>query len=415
VLFRSRQHVVEPAFGIGTPTWVPDPHFDLDYHLRRVRLPEPGTERQLFDFAQIAAMTQFDKARSPWEATLVEGLENGRAAYILKLHHATSDGLGIIQLLTRVLGKGRDAEVRPQPKVTKGRRGARISPGALAVRQLRDGLLALPQDTAGRVSTLGASLRKWALDPQALRKGSAYLSSAQRMLGSKPVPGSGLFARRSMSWRFDGIEVPLNAFKAAAKALQCSINDVLLAGLVGGFRRYHETMGVSMAQMPIGFPISLRTEDDPIGGNKFAGSQYAAPLDEQDPVARVRHVQQFVRTTRAEPALDIMVRLMPVMTRLPLATVTSVTAAFTSAQDAQISNIPGIARPVFMAGAEVTHFWPFAPVPGCGMMIVMMTHNGRSCIGINSDRAAVTDPDLLRQCLSEGIDELLAFGAGTSK
>src|SRR5688572_3608346 len=77
---RFHQRVVEPAFGIGMPTWVDDPHFDLDYHLRRVRLPEPGSERQLFDLAQTLAMTPFDKSRSPWEATVVEGLEGGRAA-----------------------------------------------------------------------------------------------------------------------------------------------------------------------------------------------------------------------------------------------------------------------------------------------------------------------------------------------
>src|SRR5579859_6625366 len=100
---RFRQRVVVPSFSVGNPTWVEDPDFHLDYHLRRGSLPEPGSERQLYDLAQNLAITPFDKARSPWEATLVEGLEGGRAAYILKLHHATSDGLGIIQLLARVL------------------------------------------------------------------------------------------------------------------------------------------------------------------------------------------------------------------------------------------------------------------------------------------------------------------------
>jgi hypothetical protein len=93
-----------------------------------------------------------------------------------------------------------------------------------------------------------------------------------------------------------------------------------------------------------------------------------------------------------------------------LAVVTKLTADFTLAQDAQISNIPGIAHPVFFAGAEVTHFWPFAPVPGCAMMIAMISHNGRCCIGINSDRAAVTEPELLVECLREGLAEVLALG-----
>ncbi|HKY93101.1 MAG TPA: wax ester/triacylglycerol synthase family O-acyltransferase [Nevskiaceae bacterium] len=405
---RFRQRVVEPALGIGTPTWVDDPHFDLDYHLRRVRLPEPGTERQLLDLAQTLAMTPFDKSRSPWEATLVEGVEGGRAAYILKLHHATSDGLGIIQLLTRVLGRDRQPQKRP-PLAQRRRRESMPSPAMLAAQQVSDRWLALPQETAGTVASLARSMRSWLSDRDTAAKGLRYLGSARRMLGIKPVAGSGLFKRRSLSWRFDTIEFPLARFKAASKVAEASVNDVFLAGLIGGFRRYHDEMGVTVGQMPIGFPISLRTENDPIGGNKFAGSQYAAPLDIDDPVERIRHIQKFVRDIRAEPALDVLVRLMPVVTRLPLAAITAMTADFTTAQDAQISNIPGIPYPVYLAGAEITHFWPFAPVPGCGMMIVMMSHNGRCCIGVNSDRASVTEPELLIECFRNGIEDVLGL------
>ena len=156
-------------------------------------------------------------------------------------------------------------------------------------------------------------------------------------------------------------------------------------------------------------------------GGTFAGSQYAAPVAEKDPIARIRHIQHFVRDTRAEPALDVMIRMMPVVTRLPIGVVTRLTADFTTAQDAQISNVPGIPYPVYFAGAEVQQFWPYAPVPGCGMMLAMLSHNGRCCIGINSDRAAVTEPELLLECFRAGLDEVLALGrtaparAGRSK
>jgi diacylglycerol O-acyltransferase / wax synthase len=409
---RFRQRVVVPALGVGAPTWVEDPDFDLDYHLRHVSLPAPGTDRQLFDLAQTLAMTPFDKARSPWEATLVEGLEGGRAAYVLKLHHATSDGLGIIQLLSRVLNRSREGEERPPIRRPDHRLRAPTS-AELALRQLRNGALALPADTAQRTSKALGALRSWTGKPDAVNRLRRYLSSAKRVLGTKPVEGSGLFRRRSLSWRFDAIEIALVDLKAAAKAAEATLNDAFLSGLIGGFRRYHEEMGVPIERMPIGFPISLRTENDTMGGNKFAGSQYAAPVAEVDPLARIRDIQRFVRETRAEPALDIMIRLMPVVTRLPVAAMTALTADFTTAQDAQISNIPGIQHPVYMAGAEITHFWPFAPVPGCGMMIAMMSHNGRCCIGINSDRAAVTEPELLVQCFREGLGEVLALARNT--
>ena len=412
---RFRQRVVVPSFGLGNPTWVDDPDFDLDYHVRRLRLPAPGSERQLLDAAAILAMTPFDKAKPPWEATLFEGLEGGRAAYVLKLHHAMSDGLGIMQLLGRVFTPDRAEVVRPKPRPREFGRVSTPTPLGLGARTLASGLAALPGAVSDTASSLLRRIGDIAKTPEAAQETIDYLASAKRMLGNKPPPGSGLFKRRSLGWRFDTIEIPLATMKAASKALEASINDVFLAGLIGGFRRYHEEMGVAVTEMPVGFPISLRTGDDPLGGNKFAGSQYAAPVAETDPMRRIAHIQRFVRETRAEPALDVMIRLTPILTRLPMAALTRLMAGFTAAQDAQISNIPGIPHTVHLAGAEVTHYWPFAPAPGCAMMIAMLSHNGRCCIGINSDSAAVTEPELLVACLREGLDEVLALGAAPAK
>jgi WS/DGAT/MGAT family acyltransferase len=404
---RLRQRVMEPALGLGTPRWVDDPAFQLDYHLRRQRLPEPGTERQLLDMAQTLAMTPFDRQRPPWEATLVEGLEGGRAAYILKLHHATSDGIGIMQLVADTLNPTREGRALPPIKAHSSRRIP--SRAELAARTLQSRLTALPEIAATARSTL-SSLRGLLSSPDAAREALAYAASARRMIAPALAKGSPILRKRSLAWRFDVIEVALADFKAAAKRAEASLNDVYLAALIGGFRRYHEEMGVKITEMPIGFPISLRTEGDTAGGNKFVGAQYSAPVAERDPAKRIAHIRDFVRAVRAEPALDVVARLAPVMVRLPTAALTTIAANMTAAQDAQISNIPGIPRPIYMAGAEVTHWWPFAPVVGCAMMIAMVSHSGRCCIGINSDRAAVIEPELMTACLREGLDEILAFG-----
>jgi diacylglycerol O-acyltransferase len=407
---RFRQKVVVPAFRLGHPTWIEDPDFDLHYHVRRMRLPAPGSDRQMLDMAAHIAMTPFDSARGPWEATLIEGLDGGRAAYVLKLHHAVSDGLGIMQLVSRVFARNRETSLLPRPPITAASTQGAATALKLAARHALRSAAALPGRYVGAASVLARGMGGLAKNPASAQRGLRYLGSAKRMMGGSSAKGSPLFRRRSLSRRFDTIEVPLASLKAAAKAVEASLNDAFLSAMIGGFRRYHEEMGVAIDQMPIGFPISLRTGDDPMGGNKFAGSQYAAPVAEKDPVARIRHIQQFVRETRAEPALDIMIRLMPVVTRLPMAAVTRLSVGFTVSQDAQISNIPGIPFPVYLAGAEATHYWPFAPAPGCAMMIAMLSHNGRCCIGINSDRAAVLEPELLVDCLRQGLDEVLALG-----
>ena len=404
---RLRQRVMEPTLGLDMPVWVDDPEFLLDYHLRRVRLPEPGTERQLFDYAQTLAMTPFDRFRPPWEAVLVEGLEGGRAAYVLKLHHAVSDGIGIIQLLSEALNVFRQGREFPALKPT--RKARKITSLELAAKGALHRFLELPHDATDSVSSLLEMAAEWLRKPEALRGAVDYLASAKRMLATKPATGSPILRKRSMGTRFDVLEIPLADFKVAAKSVGASLNDLFLAGLLGGFRRYHEQMGVKLEKMPVGFPISLRTEGDTAGGNKFAGAQYPAPIGERDPLKRIEHIQNFVRNVRTEPALDIVLKIAPVMVRLPTPVLTAIAANMTAAQDAQISNVPGIAHPIYMAGSHVTHLWPFAPTVGCGMMITMVSHDGRCCIGINTDRAAVTEPELLTACLREGLEEMLAL------
>jgi WS/DGAT/MGAT family acyltransferase len=404
---RLRQRVMEPLLGLDMPVWVDDPEFLLDYHLRRVRLPEPGTDRQLLDLAQTLAMTPFDRFRPPWEAVLVEGLERGRAAYILKLHHAISDGIGIMQLMSEALNVSREG--RAFPSLKPARRAHSTTRLELAAQGAFRRFLELPHDTRDSLSTVLQTAAEWLSKPGALREACDYLASARRMLATKAAAGSPILRKRSLGSRFDVFEIALSDLKTASKSVGASLNDLFLAGLIGGFRRYHREMGVKLDAMPIGFPISLRTQGDSRGGNKFAGAQYSAPLKLLDPLKRIEHIQNFVRTVRAEPALDIVLKIAPVMVKLPTPILTTIAANMTAAQDAQISNIPGIAHPMHMAGSHVTHLWPFAPTVGCGMMIALVSHHGRCCIGINSDRAAVTEPELLTSSLREGMDEVLAL------
>ena len=91
---RCRKRVLDPVLPVGPPAWVTDEAFRLEHHVRRTHLPGAGTMAQLLELAQTQALTPFDRSRPLWEGTLVEGLDGGRAAYLLKLHHSLTDGLG---------------------------------------------------------------------------------------------------------------------------------------------------------------------------------------------------------------------------------------------------------------------------------------------------------------------------------
>jgi diacylglycerol O-acyltransferase / wax synthase len=208
--------------------------------------------------------------------------------------------------------------------------------------------------------------------------------------------------------------MPLADMRAAAKAGGGSVNDAFLAALLGAFRRYHEECGVEIETMPVAIPISLRSGDHPMGGNKIAGARFAAPVGEPDPRERMRLVREFVLTARAEPAVDALSLLAPIMSRLPESMVTQIGRRSTHANDLQASNVPGIGHPVYIAGARVTHMYPFGPLPGCAAMVVLVSHDGTCCVGANIDPAAVTETGLFARCLREGFDEVLAL-AGTAK
>ena len=107
---RLRQRVVDAPGGLQAPAWVDDPLFDIDFHLRRVAVPPPGTEREVLDLAAVISADPFDRARPLWQFVLVEGLEGGRGAMIQKLHHTITDGEGGVRLSTKFLDLQRDAD-----------------------------------------------------------------------------------------------------------------------------------------------------------------------------------------------------------------------------------------------------------------------------------------------------------------
>src|ERR1700716_1659164 len=126
---RFTQRVPRPREGVGgpppplvAPAWSPDPHFDLDYHLQRVRLPGDGSMAELHALAAQFAARPLDPERPAWEALLVLGVTGGQAAYLFKPHHSLSDGIGLLQLLDLAHGHSREPGPTRDIPIPKPRR-----------------------------------------------------------------------------------------------------------------------------------------------------------------------------------------------------------------------------------------------------------------------------------------------------
>ena len=407
---RFRQRVVEAPLGLAAPRWTDDPDFDLGFHVRRANLPAGGGWPALLEAAAQVAMTPFDRTRPPWEAVLYEGLPGGRGAYLLKLHHSASDGMGVMQLLGQLHSKTREPNPdKPQPAP---RPPTSISPLDTLVHQVRGDAKAVPEVLRG----VGSGAVKALGDPGGtLRSAQRYGQSLRRVLTPPAAEGSPLLAKRSLTWRFAALDVPFADLKAAGKSVGGSVNDSYLAALLGGYRLYHEAMGVPVAKIPIAIPISVRKPGDSEGGNRIASARLSAPVGTVDPRARIEEVRSLVLTARGEPAINTIGLMSPVLARLPGTVIAQLAGPMTKGNDLQASNVPGIRGELFLAGARIERMYPYAPLPGCAAMITLVSHGEVGCVGVNFDAASFTDPELFVRCLLDGFAEVLALSGGTQR
>lgn len=126
---RLRQRLTEPPAWIAVPRWVTDENFDLSWHLRSVTA---RTDDAVLELARIEAMTGFDRARPLWMYTLVEGLPEGRAALVMKLHHAITDGVGAVRLAPTLFDTMPEPEFAPHPKELRKTGGGALVPASIA-------------------------------------------------------------------------------------------------------------------------------------------------------------------------------------------------------------------------------------------------------------------------------------------
>jgi WS/DGAT/MGAT family acyltransferase len=405
-VLRLRQKVVMPTLPTAAPRWIVDPDFNLDFHVRRVRVPEPGTLREVLDLAEVALQSPMDISRPLWSATLVEGLADGRAATILHLSHAVTDGVGGVEMFANIYDLERDPPPQGQAPLPIPQD---LSPNDL----MREGLNRLPGSlvggllgaAGGAASTLGRVVR----DPVAAVGGLVnYARSGARVMGPVSDP-SPLLRRRSLTSRTEAIDIEFSDLHRASKAAGGSINDAYLAGLCAALRLYHDAMGIPVDTIPMAVPVNLRSADDPSGGNRFAGVNLAAPIGVVDPAKRILKVRAQMTRKREERAIDMVGSIAPVLSLLPNSVLESVAGSVVSS-DVQASNVPVYPGDTFIAGAKILRHYGIGPLPGVAMMVVLVSRAGYCTITTRYDRASITDPALWARCLLRGFDEVLALG-----
>jgi len=400
-----RQRIVESPFRLTVPRWAYDPHFDLHWHLSRIAAPPPGTREAVLELARRAAMAAFDLARPLWEVTLVEGMAEGEAALIIKLHHSLSDGVGAMRMLAIVADQQREpahlGELPPEPKAETADPLTLVTGtvGALAGRAL--GL-------AGRGA--GAAIPAWircSRDPIGYVGGAIGMArSVYRTAGPSHTTLSPLMRERATTRHLAMIEVSLDALKRSAKSAGGTVNDAYLAAVTGGLHRYHERHGAAVGSLRALMPINLRSGHDSGWGNRITLQRLVVPVGETDPAARMRALHRVAGAARGEPSLSVTEEIAGALNMLPVGYVGGILKHV----DFVASNVPGVPVPVYLAGSRVTGMFAFGPTIGASVNTTLMSYDGNCDIGVNIDTAAVPDPDVLLGCLRESLAEITALG-----
>jgi len=420
-----RQRLVEVPLGLGRPYWVDDPHFDIEFHLREVALPGPGTREQLGEQVARIHARPLDRTRPLWEGYVITGLEDGRAAYYSKIHHAAIDGISGAEILETVL----DLSPEPREVYPEDTFVPRGLPSRLDL--VRRGLVSTALDPVEVLRTLPRSLGYLDELPGASNfPGVGLLSSTagvvSRALGgghhvghrSLHAPRTPLNGQITPHRRFAYGSVPMADVKQVKNHVGMTVNDVVMTMTATALRRWlldHDALPGTPLVAAV--PVSVRTEDQSgEHGNQVSVMTAELPTHLADPLERLEFMrgsmQEAKRHFEAVPAtlLQDLSRVVPTAlsglaarTLFRLATVPGVLF------NLFVSNVPGPPVPLYVAGARVEGIYPVSAVTDMtgGLNITLFSYDGHLDFGLIACREMVPDVWNLIGYLQDALHELV--------
>jgi WS/DGAT/MGAT family acyltransferase len=370
-----RRKLSPVPFNLDHPVWVDDADFDLDYHVRRIGCPAPGTDEQLAEIAADIAGRQLDRARPLWEWWVVEGLENGHIAVVAKMHHCTVDGVSGANMMVHLLDRQPDPPPRPAPPEWEPEH----QPSDL--------------EKVGRalVNRARRPLQLVTIVPKTIRNIAGFLGVRRRIEGpgmaapltAPRTPFNGAITpHRKMAYG----HIPLAEIKSIKNAFGTTVNDVVLAIAGGALRAYllrnDELPDKSLIAT---VPVSVRDDNDKtLGTNRVSAIFSNLGTDIEDPVERLRTISTANRNAKEEHKAIGAAMLQDWM-EFAAPTTFSLAARFYSAMrlaerhpvvhNLVISNVPGPPFPLYFAGAKLVAMYPMGPVfHGAGLNITVLSY-----------------------------------------
>ncbi len=366
------------------PVWVDDDHFNVHYHVRHTALPRPGDERQLKRLAARIMSQHLDRSKPLWEIWIVEGLEGGEQfAMISKIHHCMVDGMSSVDLLTVLLSPNPADDFEPAPDWS-----ARPAPTSFDL--LRDAAVryaTLPVDIARNLPQVLGEAR----DPRSDVR--ARLRAVRDMLGSSFSAPSTTPLNQPIGphRRFDWLELDLAEVKDVKSRLGGTLNDVVLATVAGGVRRFLLRRRVSPDSLDfrVMAPVSVRSEGERGRlGNRVSAWMVPMPLGEEDPRRRLEKIRETTATLKDSKQALGAEALTAVGEWTPSTLLSLGAQMLTRALpfNLVVTNVPGPQLPLYLLGARMLDNFGLIPLlDNLCLGVVLFSYDGKLCWGFTGD------------------------------
>ncbi len=408
-----RRRLVEVPFGLHHPLWIEDPDFDLEYHVRRVQVPPPGTPAQMDRVVAELASRPLDRRRPLWELSVLNGLEGGRIAVLIKIHHAAADGVAAAALLANVMATDVPASLEPGRPATPWRPEPVPTPWAL----VRD--------------ALADQARQWRRLPELLHRTVARVVALVRHKRGAPVRtpvpmlstprtrfGAALTPHRS----FATCSLPFADLRLVKDAFEVTINDVFLAIVAGALRSWLADHGELPARpLVAGVPVSTDRPDEilRLGGNRVSNMFTTLATDEADPAQRLATIHRTTAEAKVVQNLlgaEMMADWVQYTPGRPYSWVVrqwsrhGVADQLPAPINVVVSNVPGPRTPLFAGSARLDAIFSVGPIlEGVGLNITGWSYGDDLHVGLLACREHLDDPHEVTDRLRGALDELVAL------
>ncbi|MEA2330947.1 MAG: diacylglycerol O-acyltransferase / wax synthase [Thermoleophilaceae bacterium] len=404
---RYRQKLAFPRLEMGRPFWVDDPSFNIDYHVRHTALPRPGSDDQLRQLVGRIFSQRLDRSKPLWEVWLIQGLEGGSFAVVSKTHHALVDGVAGVDIATVLF------DLQPVPAAVTEEDDWTPSPepsDAELVAEGIKGLVRTPLSLAGRA--LGA-LAKPGRSLEQAREATEGLGEVV-WAGMNPAPDVPLNVPIGPHRRVWWVQSRLADFKEIKDALEGTVNDAVLAVVAGALGRWLRTRGVRTEGLELRalVPVSIRAQDEHGAlGNRIAAMRGPLPVYVEDPVERLRLVQEGMgnlKQSKQALGAEVIAGLTDFAPPTLLAQASRLNFS-TRLFNLIVTNVPGPQFPLYLLGREMLDIVPIAFLPeDHALAIAIMSYNGKIDFGLLGDYDAMPDIEEFGGMLEESLAELLA-------